>query len=98
MATNEVIEVREGQVYVQGPNGDVKLVNSNLRANDEGGKSELERFEAIGYKRYNPQQGQVSSSNTGPSRSIAEGTSIAQSLYSFLPDAVIQEFAKAWVK
>ena len=31
-------------------------------------------------------------------RSIAEGTTLAQSLYNFLPDEVIDEFAKAWVK
>jgi len=34
----------------------------------------------------------------GPERTISEGTTIAQALYSFLPDAVIQEFAKSWVK
>ncbi len=36
--------------------------------------------------------------NQQPSRTISEGTTIAQALYSFLPDSVIQEFAKSWVK
>ena len=31
-------------------------------------------------------------------RSISEGTTIAKALYNFLPDEVIDEFAKAWVK
>ena len=96
MATNEVIEVRQGQVYVQGPNGDVKLVNSNLRANDPGGLSEFERYEKQGYKRYNP--GQQSSAPTNDGRTIEAGTDVAQALYSFLPDAVIKQFAKNWVK
>jgi len=96
MATNEVIEIREGQVYVQGPNGDVKLVNSNLRANDPDGLSELERYEQQNYKRYNP--GQQSSGPANDGRTIEAGTDVAQALYSFLPDAVIDEFAKAWVE
>jgi hypothetical protein len=31
-------------------------------------------------------------------RTISEGTTIAKALYNFLPDEVIDEFAKAWVK
>ena len=41
---------------------------------------------------------QESSGGTTDGRTISEGTSMAQALYSFLPDAVIQEFAKSWVK
>lgn len=45
-------------------------------------------------------QGETTSSSQlqDSGRSIAEGTTIAKALYSFLPDEVIDEFAKAWVK
>ena len=41
---------------------------------------------------------QESSGPANDGRTISEGTSMAQALYSFLPDAVIDEFAKSWVK
>ena len=95
MAENPVIEVRQGQVYVQGPGGDVKMVNTDLRQNDPGGLSEFERYERDGYKTYTPpQQSSQSQSQSGGDYQYA--LSVARTLYGFLPESIVKKYAEGY--
>lgn len=81
----------------------VRVYRSDLEGFYEVSEERAKELEQVGYST-NPNVApgaQESSESSGPAndgRTIAEGTSMAQALYSFLPDSVIQEFAKSWVK
>ena len=77
----------------------VRVYRSDLEGFYEVSEERAKELEQVGYSRNpNVAPNAVSSGLANDSRTIAEGTSMAQALYSFLPDAVIDEFAKSWVK
>lgn len=92
MATKPIVEGVNKQVTIY-KDGAISTAQEGRREGES--QSELNRRLADGWST-SPSGG--SSSSSIPGRSISEGTTIAQALYSFLPDSVIQEFAKSWVK
>ena len=85
MVTRPIVEGVNRQVTIY-KDGAVSTAQEGRREGES--QSELNRRLAEGWSTTQPNDG----------RTLLEGTSIAQALYSFLPDEVIDEFAKAWVK
>ena len=92
MATKPIVEGVNNQVTIY-KDGAISTAQEGRREGES--QSELNRRLGDGWSTSPSGSG---SSSSIPGRSISEGTTVAQALYSFLPDAVIQEFAKAWVQ
>ena len=87
-------------IYRKDLDGSYNVSDEEYYVRFDSGDGDTRPLKDRGYS-LNPNVAGNAQESSGPAndgRTIAEGTSMAQALYSFLPDAVIQEFAKSWVK
>lgn len=91
MVSNPIVSGVDNQVIIY-KNGQVQTAQEGVRKNDPNGISELNRKLADGWSRTPPE------TTSEPTRSTQEGYEIGQALFSFLPENVLNEFAKQWAK
>lgn len=94
MSSNPIVSGVDNQVTIY-KNGQVQTAQEGVRKNDPNGVSELNRKLADGWSTTPPA---TTSAPSAPTRSADEGYEIGKALYSFLPENVLREFSRQWVK
>ena len=95
MATRPIVEGENRQVTIYHSSGAVSTAQEGRREGES--QSELDRRLAEGGWSLTPQGGGTAAA-AEPGRTESEGYEVGKAMFAFLPEDVLKEFSKAWVK